>query len=47
MLAYLTAKTHGLEEEAENIATSLALGSDDVINHLFTVYSHYFTLKHE
>ena len=31
MLAYLTAKTHGLEEEAENIAASLGLGPDEVV----------------
>ncbi|XP_065906077.1 coatomer subunit alpha-like isoform X1 [Dysidea avara] len=30
MLAYLTAKTHGLEEEAENIAASLGLGPDEL-----------------
>ena len=36
MLAYLTAKTHGLEEEAENIAASLGLGSDEVLEYMST-----------
>ena len=36
MLAYLTAKTHGLEEEAENIAASLGLGPDEVLEYMST-----------